>query len=110
PLVPPVVRATVSDPATSTQECPKILRIIARLNIGGPARHVMLLEQHLPALGYQSLLVHGQPDTGEAELLSDVRIDRILIPELGRSVRPASDITTLRRLIALMFRIRPDIV
>ena len=38
----------------------KVLRIIARLNIGGPAIHTILLSSHLDRLGYETILVAGQ--------------------------------------------------
>ena len=46
----------------------KILRIIARLNVGGPARHVVWLSEGLKADGYETLLVSGVVPPGEDDM------------------------------------------
>ena len=45
----------------------RILRIIARLNVGGPAIHVALLTQKLGAPTYESTLVCGNIDADEGD-------------------------------------------
>ncbi|MCS7076545.1 MAG: glycosyltransferase [Bacteroidia bacterium] len=44
----------------------KVLRILSRLCVGGPAIHCVLLTQHLPKERYQSILLHGDLDEGDA--------------------------------------------
>ena len=46
----------------------KLLRIIARLNVGGPARHVVWLTDGLRANGYDTLLVTGVVPSGEDDM------------------------------------------
>ena len=46
----------------------KILRIIARLNVGGPARHVVWLSEGLKPLGYETVLVAGVVPAGEDDM------------------------------------------
>ena len=43
----------------------KILRVIARLNMGGPALHVAYLTEGLGKLGYETTLVAGSLARGE---------------------------------------------
>jgi len=43
----------------------RVFRLISRLNIGGPAHHVLLLTKHLPAHRYETYLVAGQEPAGE---------------------------------------------
>lgn len=89
----------------------KVLRIIARLNVGGPARHVTLLNRGLQARGHQTLLVHGLVDEGEKsfdDLAADLPNE--VIPELGRRVSPLSDLRALARIVRTVFRERPDVV
>ena len=43
----------------------RVLRIIARLNIGGPAYHVSLLSGRMDRERYPTLLVHGEVGPGE---------------------------------------------
>jgi glycosyltransferase involved in cell wall biosynthesis len=91
----------------------KILRIIARLNVGGPARHVALLNTGLQSRGHDTRLVYGALDTGEASLEGPARdsgIPLVRIADLGRSVRPGSDLRAFVALLRLMFREQPDVV
>ena len=50
---------------TGSKPPPRILRIIARLNVGGPARHVVLLTEKLREKGWESDLVIGEVGPGE---------------------------------------------
>ncbi len=91
----------------------KILRIIARLNVGGPARHVALLNAGLEARGHRTLLVHGALDSGEASLEGPAiasGIPLVRIADLGRRVRATSDVRAFVALLRLIFRERPDVV
>ncbi len=45
----------------------KIVRVIARLNVGGPAKHVVWLST-LPRPEYESLLVAGTVPPGEDDM------------------------------------------
>lgn len=90
----------------------RVVRIIARLNIGGPAIHATLLHERLNRQRFQSTLVTGTEEAGEGNYLelhgrtADVEI----IPDLGREIRPLRDVQTLWRLVALMRRIKPHVV
>ncbi|MDD5440190.1 MAG: glycosyltransferase family 4 protein [Candidatus Omnitrophica bacterium] len=91
----------------------KVLRIIARLNIGGPAQHVVFLSEGLPKERYDSVLVYGSLDAGEGDmsyLLDRQEIRRSYIPAIVRRIDPIRDIIALCKLIAIMRRERPDIV
>jgi glycosyltransferase involved in cell wall biosynthesis len=91
----------------------KILRIIARLNIGGPARHVILLDTGLQARGHKTELVHGAIGAYEASmepLASEQGVPTIKMSCLGRSMRLLKDAHACFRLVKLMFSERPDIV
>ncbi|MDT7604713.1 MAG: hypothetical protein QOF61_2710, partial [Acidobacteriota bacterium] len=46
----------------------KIVRIIARLNVGGPARHVAWLTAGLAREGHESVLVAGTVPPGEDDM------------------------------------------
>jgi glycosyltransferase involved in cell wall biosynthesis len=92
----------------------RVVRLIARLNIGGPARHVALLQRHLPAHGYASTLITGVPGDDEEEIPTEVAagapIDRVVVPELGRALRAGDDVVAFRRILGVLRRIQPDIV
>jgi glycosyltransferase involved in cell wall biosynthesis len=90
-----------------------VLRVIARLNVGGPALHVAYLTEGLDRLGYETLLVAGTVSPGEASM-ERVALDRgitpLILPELQREIDPWSDLRGVLRLRALVRRWRPDIV
>ena len=57
----------VSPPTTPSRL--RVLRIIARLNVGGPAIHATLLAERLDPSFYDSLLVAGTEDPAEGSYL-----------------------------------------
>src|SRR5918999_3066730 len=51
----------------------RVLRVIARLNVGGPALHVSYLTKGLDPLGYETTLVAGGGGAGEGAVGDVVR-------------------------------------
>ncbi|MDR2430928.1 MAG: glycosyltransferase family 4 protein [Candidatus Margulisbacteria bacterium] len=93
---------------------PKVVRIISRLNIGGPAVHVTNLNYYLDKdYGYSSLLVYGSLAAGEGSmeyLARDKNLRAVNVPELGREINPLKDLKTIWRLYKIIRREKPDIV
>ncbi|HEV7699641.1 MAG TPA: glycosyltransferase [Pyrinomonadaceae bacterium] len=90
----------------------KIVRIIARLNVGGPARHVIWLTDRLKGLGHQTLLLAGTVPEGEADMgyfASQNGVEPVIIPELSRELSP-KDLISLFKILRILRRERPDIV
>ena len=90
----------------------KILRIIARLNVGGPARHVVWLTKGLKPAGYDTLLVAGVVPPGEDDmsyLAAASGIRPFTLPEMSREIS-VKDALTIWKLFRLMRREQPDIV
>jgi glycosyltransferase involved in cell wall biosynthesis len=90
----------------------KVLRIIARLNVGGPAKHVAWLEAGLRRRGVESLLVAGVVAKGEDDMgyfAESLGVRPRVIPEMSREVSP-KDLLTVWKLYRLLRRERPDIV
>ncbi|HDH51780.1 MAG TPA: glycosyltransferase family 1 protein [Nitrospirae bacterium] len=91
----------------------KILRIIARLNIGGPAIHVILLADELDRLGYETVLVKGSEGAAEGNMmdLAEAKgIKPVVIPELGREIGIKNDLKAFYKLYRLIRKEKPDIV
>jgi glycosyltransferase involved in cell wall biosynthesis len=91
----------------------KVLRIIARLNVGGPARHVATLDDRLRRAGFDPLLVYGSVGPGEAsleDLVTSLGLRTKKVPELGRAISPLSDLRALWQVAHIVFREQPDIV
>ncbi|MDD4878948.1 MAG: glycosyltransferase family 4 protein [Candidatus Omnitrophica bacterium] len=91
----------------------KILRIIARLNVGGPAIHTILLTQALNNKDFESILATGRVGAGEKDmgyLAKEKGVEPVIIPELERKISPVKDILALWKIYLIMRRERPDIV
>lgn len=91
----------------------RVLRVIARLNIGGPALHASLLTERLDPARYDSTLAAGAVEPGEGDYLAlQGRTLPRLVPVrgLGREIRGRQDLAALGTLVALVRRLRPHIV
>lgn len=90
-----------------------VVRIVTRLNIGGPSIQAIRLTTDLPALGYSTTLLHGQLGPGEGDMLqllpaADADLRRIAT--LRRQIRPLDDLRAFIAIFRLLRRLRPDIV
>lgn len=91
----------------------RVMRIIARLNIGGPAVHVAVLTAGLNDDAYQSRLVAGKIGPGEGDMsyiAREMGVEPEIIPSMGRDINPFNDLWTLGALMRLMRQWRPHIV
>ncbi len=91
----------------------RVLRVIARMNLGGPAHHVSILGGRLPRARYESLLLTGAPKAGEesgADLAATRGAAMRQLRFLGPELSPVRDARALGELIRAVRRFRPDIV
>jgi glycosyltransferase involved in cell wall biosynthesis len=91
----------------------RIARLIARLNVGGPAQHAILLTAGLDSARFLTTLVTGVGEPDEGDLSADARrrgVEPVVVPELGPRVRPGRDLVALGRLVRLLRRLRPELV
>jgi glycosyltransferase involved in cell wall biosynthesis len=91
----------------------RVLRVIARLNMGGPALHVAYLTHGLRDRGYDTTLVAGSLARGEDSMEFVARglgIEATHLPELRRDIAPIRDLQATLRLAQLIRRLRPDIL
>lgn len=90
----------------------RVLRVVTRLNIGGPAIQAMTLSERLQSRGFDTRLVHGQLDAGEGDmrylLASSVSVHDLRA--LRRPIAPAHDFLALAQLVDIIRDFRPDIV
>jgi glycosyltransferase involved in cell wall biosynthesis len=88
------------------------VRIVTRLNMGGPTYHTLLLTREMAARGYLPLLVAGSCEPGDGDLHYLVQPETSVrwVPELSRSVHPWRNLRALWRLWRLLRRERPLIV
>lgn len=91
----------------------KIIRIISRLNIGGPAIHTILLTSALNKNGYNDILICGKVSKYEGNMHSfarDKNVEPLLIPELGREISFKKDLKAFFKLYSIVKKEKPDIV
>jgi glycosyltransferase involved in cell wall biosynthesis len=103
--------STANQPALNRDPI-RVVRIIARLNIGGPAIQAITLTNELDRLGYRTTLVRGreEPDEGNMDhLAGELGVHPVLVPWLRRNpgLRDLPAAVALGRIIR---RERPHIV
>lgn len=89
----------------------KLVRIIGRMNGGGPARQVAYLHRALRG-SFDTRLIVGAIEDGEQDmryLLQDAT-GVVEIPSMSRSVKGWSDLVSLVRITRILLREKPDIV
>jgi len=90
----------------------KILRIIARLNVGGPARHVVWLTEALQDKEFQTTLIAGSVPTGEDDMAYFAKehcVVPVYLREMSREIS-FSDIGSLIKLFRLIKLEEPDVI
>lgn len=91
----------------------RVMRIIARLNIGGPAIHVALLTAGMRDNTFTTTLVTGQVGAAEGDmtyLADELGIAPVVIPGLGREISLLDDLRAFFALLKQMLQERPHIV
>ena len=90
----------------------KVLQIIARMNVGGPAVIVADLMRGLDTTKFEQKLVTGYCAENEADYLETVATDvkATRIAGLGRSISLAADAKAFLALIVMIKREKPDVI
>lgn len=91
----------------------RIMRVIARLNMGGPALHVSYLAAGLEERGYHTTLVSGTLARGESSMsfVADrLGVKVVPLAELGREISPLRDVSAALKLAKLIRQERPHIL
>jgi glycosyltransferase involved in cell wall biosynthesis len=97
---------------TPDTESIRLLRVIARLNIGGPAIQAITLTRLLEGRGYHTRLVRGRegPDEGNMDWLAEqLQVHPTLVSSMRRDP-DARDLLALSRLVSIIRQERPQIV
>jgi glycosyltransferase involved in cell wall biosynthesis len=91
----------------------RILRLIARLNMGGPALHVAYLTRGLDKRGYETTLGAGSLARGEGSMAfvaEELGVEVHSVPQLHREVSPVLDPVSVGRVARLIREVRPHIL
>lgn len=91
---------------------PKVLRIINRLNLGGPTFNAALLSKFL-APEFETMLVSGmKADSEESSefIVKNLDLQPVYIPEMYRELNPFRDYKSYFKIRELIRQFKPDIV
>lgn len=90
----------------------RIARIIDRLNIGGPAKHVVWLTRELNGDDYETTLITGTVPEGEGDMsyfANDAGVAPIVIKQMSRELG-LGDLVVIGRLLAQLWKLKPHII
>jgi glycosyltransferase involved in cell wall biosynthesis len=90
----------------------KVMQVIARMNVGGPAVLVADLMRNFDSQKVHAVLVTGYCDENESDYLDVVArdISAIRVPGLGRSVSPIKDLSAFFLLVKEIRKFKPDVI
>jgi glycosyltransferase involved in cell wall biosynthesis len=100
-------------PRPSPAEPVRVLRVIARMNVGGPAYHVSVLSGLLDPARFRTVLVVGSVGPGEASLshlAARYGANTRHLPTLTPRIHPGRDLRALAALVRIIRTLRPHIV
>jgi glycosyltransferase involved in cell wall biosynthesis len=91
----------------------KIVHVIARLNVGGAALHVLQLAREQARRGHDVLVVAGTLAAGEESMeyvADDLGVQVLKLPALQRELSVEADSTAMRELREIIRARRPDVL
>ena len=91
----------------------KVMRVVSRLNIGGPSIHVKNLTEAMDPNNFLTKLITGtiSPDEGDMSYITHFNKNvRIPVPELQREIHLYKDLVALFKVTQLIREFEPDIV
>lgn len=90
----------------------RVVRIIDRLNIGGPAKHVVWLTAGLNAAEFETVLITGTVPAGEGDMSYFARkcgVTPVVVKQMSRELG-LRDVVVVARLLSQLFKLKPRIV
>lgn len=91
---------------------PRIIRIINRLNLGGPTYNAAYLTKFLTP-EFETILVAGVKKESEESsefILQNLGVVPVIIPEMSRELSPWRDIIAYKKISSIIREYKPDIV
>jgi glycosyltransferase involved in cell wall biosynthesis len=90
----------------------RVVRIIDRLNVGGPAKHVTWLTAGLDPEWFETTLITGVVPESEGDMSYFARaagVEPVIIKEMSRELSPR-DVVAIFKILRELFRLKPHIV
>lgn len=91
---------------------PRVLRIINRLNLGGPTFNAAYLTKYLEP-EFETLLVSGMKDETEESsefIVKELGLEPVYLPDMYRELNPFKDYKSYYKLRKIIDEFKPDIV
>lgn len=91
----------------------RVVRIITRLNVGGPSIQAINLSRELRQDGFETCLVHGHLAEGEGDMTTFLPADdleTVYVDDLVRSVSPLQDFRAFVQIYRVLSRWQPEVV
>jgi glycosyltransferase involved in cell wall biosynthesis len=90
----------------------RVLQVIARMNVGGPAVLVSDLMRNLDRAKFEAKLLTGYCDENEPDYLNEIAVDVVAtrIPGLGRSISIFRDLMAFFLIVKEIKRFKPDVI
>lgn len=91
----------------------RVLRLLSRMNVGGPSRHVINLTRSLEKFGYETRLLAGLPESAEGSMLALAETQGVIpniVARLDRPVLPLSDFAAFQQIVREIRMFRPHVV
>ena len=88
----------------------KILRIITRLNIGGPSKQILTLNSIFEGPEFEQTLIVGKVEPSEMEVNYSSLKNLIKIDSLRRGVNPVFDLVAFIKICVILHKYRPNII
>ncbi len=89
-----------------------VVRVIDRLNIGGPAKHVVWLTAGLSPDAFDTVLIAGTVPKGEGDMsyfAQSEGVDPLILPNMSRELSLRDGLVILQ-LLRLFWRLKPQVV
>lgn len=100
----------VKSKAVNKTRKPRVLHVIARMNVGGTAVYLANLVTGLTDLGVENLLAIGNVPIGEVEDGVVAKLPIARIGSMSRSLNFANDRAAKRELDAIIKKFKPDLI
>lgn len=112
PLKQQPVRLESDNMAAHVRSRIRVVRVIDRLNIGGPAKHVVWLTSGLNEDEFETTLITGTVPPGEGDMsyfARDSEVEPVVISEMSRELGPR-DLVVIVKLLLLFVKLKPQII
>jgi glycosyltransferase involved in cell wall biosynthesis len=90
----------------------RVVRVIDRLNIGGPAKHVTWLSAGLNGDEFQTTLITGVVPEGEGDMSYFAEasgVEPVIVKEMSRELG-LGDVVVIAKLLKMFFALKPQII